>query len=358
MDSLTQLALGAAVSVAVMGRRTPLMRAAAWGAVCGTLPDLDALIDHGDAVRNMTLHRAESHALFYLSVAAPVLAMGIAWVHRQGALFRRWWLAVWLALATHPLLDTMTIYGTQLAHPWTDHPYGVGSIFIIDPLYTLPLMLGLGLTLFRRDHRPIWNAAGLFLSTLYLGWGVAAQAHVRHLAADALHAQGLSADQMLIQPTPFNSVLWRVVAMEGDHYYEAYRSLFDPTAEWRFDRFDRGLAWLAALQGHEPVDRLIVFSHGFCAAEQVGGRVRISDLRMGQAPVYFFTFEVAEVRDETLMPMAPHPVGGRAPGAMLSQWLWPRMLGRTAESGSEWLVRYASVRTDWCGAGQVNEKCD
>ncbi len=64
MDSLSQIALGAAVGMAAMGRRTALWKAALWGGVCGTLPDLDAFIDHGDPVRNMTFHRAESHALF------------------------------------------------------------------------------------------------------------------------------------------------------------------------------------------------------------------------------------------------------------------------------------------------------
>ena len=71
MDSVTQIALGAAVGVAVMGRRTAVWKSALWGAVAGTLPDLDAFIDHGDAILNMTRHRAESHALFYLTLAAP-----------------------------------------------------------------------------------------------------------------------------------------------------------------------------------------------------------------------------------------------------------------------------------------------
>ena len=77
MDSISQMALGAAVGVAVMGRSVSPWRAATWGAVCGTLPDLDVLIDHGDAVRSMTLHRAETHALFFLSVASPVIAAAI-----------------------------------------------------------------------------------------------------------------------------------------------------------------------------------------------------------------------------------------------------------------------------------------
>jgi inner membrane protein len=136
MDSVSQIALGAAIGVATMGRRTALWKAAAWGAVAGTLPDLDVFIDHGDAVRNMVLHRAETHAPFWLTLFSLPFAASVAWLHGEQALWRRWWLALWLALVTHPLLDAMTVYGTQLALPFTNRPFGVGSIFIIDPLYT------------------------------------------------------------------------------------------------------------------------------------------------------------------------------------------------------------------------------
>ena len=47
-----------------------------------------------------------------------------------------------LVLFTHPLLDTLTIYGTQLLQPFSDHPFGVGSVFMIDSLYTVPLTVG------------------------------------------------------------------------------------------------------------------------------------------------------------------------------------------------------------------------
>ena len=67
MDSLTQIALGASIGVAVMGRRTAAWKAALWGGVAGLLPDLDVLIDHGDPILNMVLHRAETHALFWLA---------------------------------------------------------------------------------------------------------------------------------------------------------------------------------------------------------------------------------------------------------------------------------------------------
>ena len=85
MDSLSQFALGAAVGVAVMGRRSPAWRAALWGGVLGTLPDLDVAIDHGDAVRDMVLHRAETHAFFWQALATPPLAAAIAAIESRRA---------------------------------------------------------------------------------------------------------------------------------------------------------------------------------------------------------------------------------------------------------------------------------
>src|SRR5512145_3083609 len=147
MDSLTQMALGAAVGTAVLGRKAG-PRAALWGALCGTLPDLDVLVPYGDPVRDFTFHRAESHSLFWLSVVTPALAWMIARVHRErdakvGVLFRHWCLLVWLALITHALLDAFTVYGTQMLLPFSDYPVGLGSVFIIDPLVTVPLLAGL-----------------------------------------------------------------------------------------------------------------------------------------------------------------------------------------------------------------------
>jgi inner membrane protein len=94
----------------------------------------------------MVLHRAETHALFYLLLAAGAAGWLIARLHGETALWRRWWLAMWLVLVTHPLLDAMTVYGTQLLLPFTDNAFGVGSVFIIDPAYTLPLLVGVVLS--------------------------------------------------------------------------------------------------------------------------------------------------------------------------------------------------------------------
>jgi inner membrane protein len=330
MDSVTQAALGAAVGVAVLGRRTPVWKAALAGAVCGTLPDLDALVDHGDPVSNMTFHRAESHALFWLTLASAPIGWVAARLAREPDRLRRWWLAVWLALVTHPLLDALTIYGTQLWLPFSDRPVGLGSVFVIDPLVTLPLLVGVIAALTLRAPRALaWNRAGLALGCAYLAWSVVAQAWVRGQAVDALHAQGVVRPvHLLVTPAPFNTLLWRVVAVSSDgrRYVEGFRSLLDPgDRPWRFDTFDRGSRFLPdeRLRGWH-LNRMLWFTRGHWKLERrTDGALVLSDLRMGQEPSYVFTFRFPPRGDGAL----PQAVGGRLEIARGLRWLGPRMFG-------------------------------
>ncbi|MFD2262966.1 metal-dependent hydrolase [Lacibacterium aquatile] len=328
MDSLTQVALGAAIGVATLGRRTKPWKAALVGALAGTVPDLDAFIDHGDPISNMTFHRAESHAFFYLTLIAPVLAWLAAMVFRDQQNFKRWWLAVWLALVTHPLLDYFTIYGTQLALPFTDTPFGLGSIFIIDLAYTIPLLVGVIVAISRARHQGLsWNKAGLILSSLYLCWSAYAQNHVAGIAEASLRERGFQADQILVTPSPFNTILWRVVAVSGTDYAQGFYSFFDDKPQIVFETHPRQTELLASLKDDWPTQRIVWFTHGFYKMSQRGDRIIITDLRMGQEPHYNFNFEVASDQSGTVTPIPPHRLSERPDlGAGLS-WLWQRLKG-------------------------------
>lgn len=330
MDSLSQIALGAAVSVATLGRRTAVWKAALWGGIAGTLPDLDVLIDHGDALRNMTEHRGFSHSLFWLTLASPLLAALPAWTHGQGALFRRWWLAIWLALVTHPLLDAMTVYGTRLLLPFSDHPFAVGSVFIIDPLYTVPLVVGVVVALSRREWRGLGaNRAGLVLSTAYLAWSALAQWHVRDVTQDALAAAGTPHRPLLVTATPFNTLLWRVVAMHPDGSYdEGFYALADAGRPPTLDRFAGTPGLREELGGMDAVRRLGGFAQGFYKLHEQGGEAWITDLRMGQEPHYSFSFRIARRNSPVWSAVRPRSDGSRGDAGRILAWMGERIRGR------------------------------
>jgi inner membrane protein len=328
MDSLSQAALGAAIGLAVMGRRTKPWKAAAVGALVATLPDLDAFYNHGDPVSNMTYHRANSHALFWQTIASLPIAVVAAKGLREMHQFGRWWLTVWLALITHALLDWMTVYGTQLGLPFTDRPFAIGSIFIIDPLYTLPLLIGIVAALSLRDTRGWrWNAAGLVLSTAYLGWSVLAQQHVKSIAEESLRMQGHRVERLLVTPAPFNTVLWRVVAITPQGYLEGFHSLLDRERRIAFDRFARGEQLYEQLRGNRHVDRIAWFSRGFFKMSERDGNAIITDLRMGQEGYYSFNFVVAERQSPTFAVVAPRVFRELPDIAAALRWIWRRTLG-------------------------------
>lgn len=314
MDSVSQLVLGASVSMAVMGRKAPLWQSALVGAFCGTLPDLDVFLDHGDAISNMTLHRTESHALAWLTLISLPLAWLIAGVVKQRFQWFQWWPAIWLALITHPLLDLMTVYGTQLGLPFTDFPWAIGSIYIVDPLYTLPLLICLLIALWRREPR--WSRAGLTLSSAYLLWSMVVQGIAVYQVAPQVAQRLGEKPHLLVTPTAFNTLVWRVVAVTPDRYYEGYWSLLSPRRPLQLTSHQRGAQLYQQLKGDRYVERVAWFSHGFFAMEQRDGKFYISDLRMGEAPNFTFTFDLG-----SLQARDPHPARvGLARPSLAQSW--------------------------------------
>jgi len=329
VDSLTQLVLGASVGEAVLGQRVG-RKAALWGAVCGTLPDLDVLIPFGDPVADFTYHRSFSHSLIVLTLLTPLVAWLIRRVHPADAHHRMGWLLlVFLAFVTHVLLDSCTIYGTQIFWPVDPTPMTWGTVFIIDPAFTVPLIVGLlAVVLFRR--RPLRgyrvNAAMLALATLYLAWSFGAKHYAQGVAREALVARGIAYDRIVTLASPFNTVLWRIVAMGDYGYHVGWYSLLDPERDVVFEAYPSESQLLVGLQDHWPVTRLQWFTKGFYRVSELDGAVVITDLRMGIEGSYVFRFKVGEVGNPRTVPAPAEMLPSELDTSRLP-WLWARLRG-------------------------------
>lgn len=305
MDSVTQIVFGAAVGGAVAGRSAG-WRAFAWGAAVGTMPDLDVFYDYGSPVANFTWHRGYTHSLFTQTLAAPLIALPIHYLHRHGdTSYLRWLAAVWLILVTHTLLDAFTIYGTQLWLPFSDRPVGLGSIFIIDPLYTLPLLVGVAAAiLFRNDwlRARRWNTIGLTVAGIYLLWTVAAQQWMENRAERAIAGAELPAERVMATPTAVNSILWRIIAVGENAHWEALHPI-GSDRPIRFREYPREPELLEDIEDSTAVRRLQHFTHGFYTVDERDGHVVISDLRMGQVGHYAFAYRVGRRENGRIQPI-------------------------------------------------------
>lgn len=288
MDSVTQIALGAAVGEKVLGKKVG-NKAPLWGAAVGILPDLDVL---GAAFLSETdqlgLHRWVSHSLIFAVVGGLGLGWALSKLHRDVS-GREWAALAFWALLTHALLDCFTRYGTQLFSPFSNYPVAISSIFVIDPLYTLPLACGLiaALCQRRRHWRRRLNALGLGVSTAYLLTTAAICLHVRSTFAHALAAQDIAYERLYVAPTPFNAVLWSGLAGADDHLWAGLYSLLDDdSSAIRFRRIERNTHLIAPRRADPPVQRLFWFSRGYYQVERRADALYFHDLRFGRSDFY------------------------------------------------------------------------
>lgn len=325
MDSITQAALGASIAGAVAGKtlgRSALLT----GALLGTLPDLDVVIDYGSAVANFTQHRGFSHSLFILIPLSFLIAWGL-WRWKPQLSYQRWLALVGLILVTHPLLDAFTTYGTQLFWPLGD-PVALNSIFIIDPLYTLPLLAGCLVFLIRP---PATNAVatGLVLSTLYLGWTLVAQQWITDRVQPALAEVGMNEASLLVQPMPFNTILWRVTAITDEHRVEIVTGFLDGSDELNLEHFPRRPDLAQSVASLPEARRLEWFTRGFLDYRLAGNQITATDIRLGIPGAHPFTFILAETSESGVTPIP----SGRLPRPSVNRdalpLLWSRLTGRT-----------------------------
>jgi inner membrane protein len=326
MDSLTQIALGSCVAAACVPgphRR----KAALIGAALGTVPDLDVFVDYGDPVANFTMHRGFSHSLVVLAALGLVLWAALKkWWPPVREAPRRWLAAILLALLTHPLLDAHTAYGTQLFWPSGLPPVSWATLFIIDPLYTLPLLAGMVAVLIRPASPCAgrWLVAGLVLSALYMCWSWMAKSLVEAEARQTLEARGLVDAPMFITPTPLNTLLWRVVVRTDGGYFEGLDSVVANDGDIEFNFYPSDDAALTAAADVPAVARLSWFADGFVSGAKDGSTLVMSDLRMGQHPDYVFRHAVARSGNPHWQAIEPQRIAVRMRTGFLPS-LWQRI---------------------------------
>lgn len=204
MDSLTQIVLGAAVGEVVLGKKVG-NRALLWGAVGGTIPDLDVAASMFlNPLQTLAAHRGFSHSIVFAILGAFLFGwlihrlyqspfhkyfamlgwflipvgvvyfisrifdnasfslvsgsiMAVIIIGAYIVLYKRyfknesrelpdasvkdWQWLMFWAVFTHPLLDCFTTYGTQLFQPFSDYRVGFNTIAVADPFYTLPFLI-------------------------------------------------------------------------------------------------------------------------------------------------------------------------------------------------------------------------
>ena len=313
MDNITHSMMGAGIAGALLTRRVGA-KAMLVGLAVANMPDVDVFFPHADIINAMTYHRGFTHSLLFETAVAPFIAWGVtrAWARTR----EHWWpllLTVWLCLTTHALLDSLTTYGTQLF--WPIHaipPVAFPSIFIIDPLFTLILMTGFLIMLFRRRKAGqglTANRVTLSIAALYLAAGITAHLLVAHKAKDD---PAFADAQILVQPTPVNLLFWQVTGVTDDQYIQGYSFPLPSCPFSGVTREPRMAAPPAGFDLQPSVQRLEWFTNGFYTYSSRSDALAISDLRIGVERALPFTFIIGRAggTDGAYEPVTPRQAGG------------------------------------------------
>ncbi|MGB1317532.1 MAG: metal-dependent hydrolase, partial [Flavobacteriales bacterium] len=267
MDSLTQIVLGAAVGEAVLGKKVG-NKALLWGGIAGTIPDLDVVyiwLTGGGAIDEIVLHRGISHSITFAVLMAPILGWLINWLYRKSAEadFKQWTALFFFAIFTHPLLDSLTTYGTQLFLPFSDYRVSIATVFVVDLFYTLPFLLSvIALSFVNRTNgwRKRINYFGLAISTAYLLLGLTNKYIASNVFEEDLKAEPEKKELVFVGTTPLNVALWYGVAETDSAFHIGYYSLFDETDDLRWVGFHKNHHLISDLENEYGIDRLKWFS--------------------------------------------------------------------------------------------------
>lgn len=290
MDSITQITLGAAVGESLLGKKIGY-RAAAWGALLGTFPDLDVLANPFlDNVAEISFHRGFTHSFLFCLFASPIFGLAINYLQKKWEVgWKKWTQFAFLIFFTHILLDVQTTYGTQVFYFFTDWPVTTDSIFIIDPVYTFTLLFGLIPALFLNRHsnaRSLLNKSGLLISTLYLVWALGIKAHVHSVFDASFENQYGYYEKMKTTPNGPSTFLWTGYAIREDTVYQSIYSIFDEDTDLQFRAIPRNTKLIEGLKDDRAVETLLWFSRGYYTVEEERDSLVFYDLRFGRSDLW------------------------------------------------------------------------
>ena len=300
MDSITQLVLGATVGYAVAGKSLG-RKAIGYGALVGTLPDLDIFLPYIDhSINQMTTHRGYSHAWLPMLLSSPLISSLLWWysdhLNRTGFFWRQWTLLVFVVLMTHSLIDLFTNYGTQIALPFNNYNFALGNLFVVDPMVTLPLLIASIYAFLRPNSALQFVYKSLLAITIYCCislslWVMANQKARTILAQNQIYYHAFEAH--VLGPS---ILVWRIIAIDSDNWYEASFSVLQPKQPITLATYTRNNHLRTIAHNHPDWKNLQRFNKGFYQLEQRQHKLYLMDLRFGEQSYLPFQWQLAQLK--------------------------------------------------------------
>ena len=249
MDPLSQGVVGL-TAAQLVSKPAQKVAAAVIGFLSGMAADLDVLIrSTNDPLFSLEFHRHFTHALVFIPFGALLCAVVFYWLinfwskHKSNSIkqihlepttqtnvigggetlsFKAVYIFCFSGYATHALLDACTTYGTQLLWPFSNARIAWNNVSVIDPLFTVPLLILIAFAVTKRSTPLAW--VGAIYAVGYLSLGVVQNQRAKVVALELAQSRGHDPISLGLKPSFANIIVWKsVYEYEGRYYVDAVR---------------------------------------------------------------------------------------------------------------------------------------
>ena len=229
MDPLTQGVLGAALPQS-LSKKKSLIVIGFLGFLSGLAPDLDVLIrSENDPLLFLEFHRQFTHSLIFIPVGGFICASFLFFLiaKRFDISFKDTWIYSTLGYGTHGLLDACTSYGTLLFWPFSQTRIAWNNISIIDPLFTIPILILIVMAGLKQKR--IFSVAALIWAVFYLSLGIYQKSEAIKIGKKIAKDRGHSVIRIDAKPSIGNLILWKSIYETRDKFFiDAIRLGWNP----------------------------------------------------------------------------------------------------------------------------------
>ena len=289
MDPLSQGVLGAALPQSISNKKS-LGIIGVIGFLSGLAPDLDILIrSESDPLLFLEFHRQFTHSLIFIPFGGFICAVFLFFLisKRFNICFKDTWIYSTLGYATHGLLDACTSYGTLLFWPFTQARITWNNISIIDPLFTIPLLILIIVASLKQ--KKIFAIVGVLWAVSYLLLGVYQKNEAVKIGKEIAKNRGHDVIRIDVKPSIGNLLLWKLIYETEDEFYiDAIRLGWNPKV-FKGESIDKintqtAFPWLV-LKSQQAIDieRFRWFSNGYIAINPKN-KNQILDIRYSAIP--------------------------------------------------------------------------
>ena len=289
MDPLTQGLLGTSAAQNV-SKKQYLLIASIFGFLAGMAPDLDIFIrSETDPLLFLEYHRQFTHSLIFIPIGGLICGVFLYFLFGKwrGLPLKKSILFCTAGYATHALLDSCTSYGTLLFWPFSDVRIAWNNISIIDPIYTLPILLLVITAVISKNK--LYARLALSWVLIYPLLGVIQRERAEHIGWQLATERGHKPLQLAAKPSFANLIVWKIVYETDNKYYvDAVRVGINTNTYpgESIDKLDlkRDFPWLNSdSQQAKDIERFRWFSNGYIAKDPKNPN-RIIDIRYSMIP--------------------------------------------------------------------------